>query len=154
MHLNAREPLVQSYIMTEPRPEPRCPGFYASALQSVFFFSLKRHKATNMYYLVLTVTVVQGCRCNLAGCLWLRVSHGVAAIPSVRATVSSEGSTDRIVSKIPCEVVVRPCHVGLFIGSPQDLQLASTRASNLREWGSKGPRWKPWSSYILKAVSV
>lgn len=43
----------------------------------------------------LVVTVVQGSMSNLAGCLWLRLSYGIAAKLSVRATVSPEGSTGR-----------------------------------------------------------
>ena len=36
-----------------------------------------------MYYLA-TITVVQGSKCcNLDGCLWLRISHGIPAKLSV-----------------------------------------------------------------------
>ena len=40
-----------------------------------------------MYYLA-TITVVQGSKCNLDGCLWLRLSHGTPAKLSVRTPES------------------------------------------------------------------
>lgn len=103
-------------------------------------------------------SVVQGSRCSVAGCLswscsWT-VSQGCCLIWRLY--------WGRIISKVIHVVVDRPRHVGLFIGLPHYMQLASPRASNLREWEkasaqeenhglfmSSSQRWHPITSAVF-----
>lgn len=116
-----------------------CQYYPQSEGTSCIHFILLRNKllqilaASSNKYVLYIVSVVQGTRCNLAGCLWLMVSCEVAVELSVRAAVSFEGSSDGgSISKITCIVLDRPPPVGLLLGLPCAVQLASPRMSSLR----------------------